>query len=176
VGISDACGWTQAGLACPPLSEFVAGRAFWGDLLALAGAVTAALYLVIGRKVRERVSLVAYIFVVYGVAALVLIAIMLAAGQAAFGPPGGFPPVTYLWLLALALIPQVLGHSTYNWALGYLPAAYVSIALLGEPIGSTLLAMLFLNEMPASLKIVGAALILVGIYAAARPSAPRPRA
>lgn len=169
VGLSDACIWTGAGLACPPLSDFVAGRAFWGDLLALAGAVTAALYLVIGRKVRERVSLITYIFVVYGVSALVLIAMMLAAGQPAFGPPpNGFPAVIYLWFLALAIIPQVFGHSTYNWALGYLPAAYVSIALLGEPVGSTLLAMIFLQEMPGVLKIVGAVLILAGINIASR--------
>jgi len=174
VGISDSCGLTSAGIACPPFAEFVAGRAFWGDLLALAGAVTAALYLVIGRKVREHVSLLTYIFVVYGIAALVLVAIMLAAGQHVFGPPPhGFPWMAYTWFLALALVPQLLGHSTYNWALGYLPAAYVSIALLGEPLGSTLLALIFLGEIPSTLKLWGAVLILAGLLLTSR-STPRP--
>ena len=131
IALSDACAWIGGGLTCPPIGEFVRGRAFIGDLLALAGALTAAVYLVIGRSVRSRVSLLTYIFVVYGVSAAVLVVIMLGANQ----PALGYPPVAYLWFLALALIPQLLGHTSYNWALGYLPAAYVSIALLGEPIG-----------------------------------------
>jgi drug/metabolite transporter (DMT)-like permease len=164
VGLSDACTWSPAGLVCPPLAEFVRGRAFFGDLLALAGAIAAAVYLVIGRRVRERVSLLSYIFVVYGTAAVVLVAVMLLSGQ----PATGFPPLTYVWFLALAIFPQLLGHSSYNWALGYLPAAYVSLALLGEPIGSTLLAVVFLGEIPSGLRIAGAALTLAGIYIASR--------
>jgi len=164
IALSDACAWTGAGLACPPAGEFVRGRAFIGDLLALAGALTAAVYLVIGRCVRSRVSLLTYIFVVYGVSAAVLIVIMLGANQPGFG----YPPVAYLWFLALALIPQLLGHTSYNWALGYLPAAYVSLALLGEPIGSTLLAMVFLGEVPSGLKVIGGAITLTGIYMASR--------
>lgn len=162
VGVSDACAWNGARLACPPLSDFIGGRAFLGDLLALVGAITAATYLVIGRRVRERVSLITYIFVVYGAAALALIVFMLLAGQPTFG----YPPIAYGWFLALAVFPQLLGHSSYNWALAYLPAAYVSLALLGEPIGSTLLAMIFLGEIPSLLKVGGAALILIGIYLA----------
>jgi drug/metabolite transporter (DMT)-like permease len=148
------------------LSEFVRGRAFLGDLLALAGALTAAMYLIIGRRVRSRVSLITYIFVVYGVSALALIFFMLVAGQ----PALGYPPVAYLWFLMLAIFPQLLGHTSYNWALGYLPAAYVSIALLGEPVGSTLLAVVFLDEIPSPLKIIGGIVILAGIYIASRQS------
>jgi drug/metabolite transporter (DMT)-like permease len=162
VGMSDACTWDAAGLACPSLSEFVRGQAFLGDLLALVGAVAAAGYLLIGRKLRARISLLSYIFMVYGMAAVVLLGIMFAAGQS----PLGYPPQTYLWLLLLALIPQLIGHSTYNWALGYLSAAYVSIALLGEPIGSTILAYFLLSETPTLFKIVGGILILAGIYVA----------
>ncbi|MEW5873321.1 MAG: DMT family transporter [Chloroflexota bacterium] len=164
VGISDTCTWEGARLACPDLSEFIRGQAFLGDLLALAGAVTAAGYLLIGRSVRRRVSLVSYIFMVYGMAALVLVVIMLAAGHM----PLGYPASTYLWFVLLALVPQLIGHSTYNWALEYLSAAYVSIALLGEPIGSTVLAYFFLQETPAPIKIFGAILILAGIYVASR--------
>jgi drug/metabolite transporter (DMT)-like permease len=122
----------------------------------------AAGYLLIGRRLRVKLSLVPYIFVVYGMAALLLVIMMFAAGQSPFG----YQPVTYLWLLALALIPQLVGHSTLNWALRYLPASFVSIALLGEPIASTVLAYFLLKETPGPLKVVGAALILAGIYAA----------
>jgi len=90
--------------------------------------------------------------------------LMFAAGQFPFG----YRPLTYIWLLALAFIPQLLGHSTLNWALRYLPASFVSIALLGEPIGSTILAYFLLKETPGPLKVAGAVLILAGIYAAAR--------
>lgn len=164
VGLSDACVWSGAGLTCPPIGEFVQGRAFLGDLLALAGAVAGAVYLIIGRRVRTGLSLLTYIFVVYGASAVALIFFMLVAQQPAFG----YPPAAYLWFLALALFPQLLGHTSYNWALGYLPAAYVSITLLGEPIGSTLLAMVFLGETPSGLKVLGGAIILTGIYLASR--------
>ena len=77
--------------------------------------------------------------------------------------------MTYAWMAALALIPQLLGHSTFNWALKYLPASVVSVTLLGEPIGSTILAYLFLNEMPTGFKMAGAVLILAGIYLSTLP-------
>lgn len=171
VGLNDACSW-QAGLVCPSLAEMVRGQAFLGDLLALAGAVMAALYLIIGRRLRERLSLVSYIFVVYGMAAVALLVMTIFARQ----PLLGYKPVTYLWMLLLALIPQLFGHSTYNWSLRYVSAAIVSITLLGEPIGSTILAVILLREAPTSLKIFGAILILAGIYIATVGESRRSRA
>lgn len=162
VGLSDACTWESGRLACPGLGEFTRGRAFGGNLLAVAGAIAAASYMVIGRRLRRGMSLVGYIFVVYSMAAVVLVAMMLFAGFS----PLGYTPSTYLWLILLALVPQLIGHSTFNWALGYLPAAYVSITLLGEPIGSIILAYFLLGETPAAIKIGGAVLILLGIYLA----------
>jgi drug/metabolite transporter (DMT)-like permease len=167
IGLSDTCAWRGGTLACPPLAEFVRGRAFLGDLLALAGALAAAAYLLIGRRLRARMSLIPYIFLVYGMAAVVLVVVMFGAGET----PLGYAPPTYLWFLLLALVPQLLGHSTYNWALRYISAAYVSITLLGEPIGSTLLAYFLLDETPTGLKIIGAILILAGILVAARSEA-----
>ncbi len=169
VGLSDTCEWGLFNFArgwpvCPAWSEFLKEQALLGNFLALAGAWMAAGYLLIGRRLRGKLSLVPYIFVVYGMAALVLVVLTLVADQSPFG----FRPLTYVWLLALALIPQLLGHSTLNWALRYLPASFVSIALLGEPIGSTILAYFLLKETPGPLKVAGAALILAGIYAAAR--------
>lgn len=164
VGLSDTCTWSGSALICPPLEEFVRGRAFLGDLLALSGALMAAGYIIIGRRLRVGMSLISYIFVVYGMAAIVLVALMFSAGQ----EPFGYPPATYFWLILIALIPQLLGHSSFNWALGYLSAAYVSISLLGEPIGSTILAYFLLDETPGMMKIIGAILILSGIYVASR--------
>jgi drug/metabolite transporter (DMT)-like permease len=164
VGVSDVCSIQDGKLLCPSFNEFIRGEAFIGDLLALAGAWMAAGYLLIGRRLRVGISLVPYIFVVYGIAAIVLTILMFASGQAAFG----YPAQTYLWLILLALIPQLMGHSSFNWALGYLSAAFVSITLLGEPIGSAVLAYIFLDETPTVLKIFGAILILAGIYAASR--------
>jgi drug/metabolite transporter (DMT)-like permease len=168
VGISDSCTFGASGLICPPVSEFVHGKAFWGDLLALVGAWAVAGYLIIGRRIRGRVSLLSYIFVVYGMAALALVGAALAAGQPFFG----YTPFTYLMFLCLAMIPQLLGHSTFNYALAYLSAAFVSVAALGEPVGSTILAYFLLGEMPGAMKLAGAALILAGIYIASRSPAP----
>lgn len=163
IALSDSCTW-QNGLACPSLAEFVKGGAFFGNFLALAGAWMVAGYLMIGRRLRAKISLVPYIFVVYSMSAVVLVVILFAAGET----PLGYPPMTYVWMLLLALVPQLIGHSTYNWALRYMPAALVAVTTLGEPIGSTILAYFLLRETPTWIKIGGAAMILVGIYIASR--------
>ncbi len=167
VGFSDSCTISSAGVACPSLSSFLQDKAFTGDLLAVAGAIAGACYLLIGRRLRAKMSLISYISLVYGMAAIVLVIIMLTVRESPFG----YSPMIYLWLILLALIPQLIGHSTFNWALGYLSAAYVSITLLGEPIGSTLLAYIFLYEVPGIVKLLGGGLILVGIYIASRSEA-----
>jgi drug/metabolite transporter (DMT)-like permease len=124
----------------------------------------AAGYMLVGRKLRTNMELVPYIFVVYTVAALVLIAIMFGMGAS----PLHLPPLAYLWFALLALVPQLFGHSIFNWALKYLPASFVSVTLLGEPVGSTLLALFIFQEQPGWIKVGGALLILVGIWLAAR--------
>jgi drug/metabolite transporter (DMT)-like permease len=169
VGISDTCSIGTGRLTCPSLLDFMHGRAFLGDLLAVCGAIAGAGYLLIGRKLRAKMSLVSYISLVYGMAAIVLIIIMLSARE----NPFGYSPQIYLWLTLLAVIPQLIGHSTFNWALGYLSAAYVSITLLGEPVGSTILAYFILHEKPGLIKLIGGGLILVGIYIASRSEAEK---
>lgn len=145
IGFGD---WTGGGLG-----------SLMGNGLALSGAVLVAGYLMIGRSVRARLRLVPYLWLVYGTAALLLV------GWAALRqmPFTGYRPVTYLWLLALGLIPQLIGHSSANYAVRYVSATLVGIATLGEPIGSTLLAMLFLHEWPSIVQIIGGFLILGGI-------------
>ncbi|HEY69277.1 MAG TPA: DMT family transporter [Anaerolineae bacterium] len=165
VGLSDACTW-QAGLQCPPFADFVRGSAIKGDLLALMGALAGAGYILIGKKLRPHIPLLVYLNLTYGTAAIVLIGIMFGAGQS----PLGYAPEAYFWFLMLALLPQLVAHSTYNWALRYLSAAYVSITVLGEPIGSTILAFLLLGEQPTALMLVGGVLILAGIVVASSRS------
>jgi drug/metabolite transporter (DMT)-like permease len=165
IGLADTCTWRH-GLVCPSLADALEGKALWGNFLALAGAWAVSGYLIIGRKLRSKISLVPYVFVVYSMAALALIVIMLVAGQS----PLGYPPATYGWILLMALVPQLIGHSTYNWALRYLPATFVATANLGEPIGSAILAYFLLGETVTAVKLSGAALILCGIYLASQQS------
>lgn len=159
IGVSDSCNGGGGGLNCPPLGEFLRGEAFLGNLLALVGAWTGAGYFLIGRRLRPRLSLVSYIFLVYGASGLILAATVFISGAPAFG----YSPIIYLWMVLLGLVPQLLGHSSFNWALGNLPAAYISLPLLGEPVASTVLALFILGEVPSPLKVLGAALILAGI-------------
>jgi drug/metabolite transporter (DMT)-like permease len=165
IGLSDACVW-KAGLHCPDFSQMLHGRAMWGNFLALLGAWTVSGYLIIGRKLRAKMSLIPYIFLVYGISAIVLIITMFFAGESPFG----YPIATYGWIFLLAAFPQLIGHSTYNWALRYLPAAFVAVTTLGEPIGSAILAFFLLKETPTLAVITGGILILVGIYLASRTS------
>lgn len=135
-----------------------------GDLLALGGALMVSAYFLLGRSVRQRVGLFNYIFIVYGLAALLLLVAALAARQ----PLLGYSKWTYLFLFLLALGPQLLGHSSLNWALRYVSAATIAVIVLGEPVGAAILAYFILHEGLAALKVCGGLLILGGIYLAAR--------
>ncbi len=145
------------------------GTNMTGNLLALIGAWTAAGYMLIGRSVRPQLSLPVYTFLVYGTSAVILL-FTIAFNKI---PLTGFTPAVYFWLLLLAVVPQLIGHSAFNWALRYVPASLVSIALLGEPIGSTILAMIFLRENPVVFEVIGGIFILTGIYLSSRPTAPK---
>ncbi|MBC7875904.1 MAG: DMT family transporter [Anaerolineales bacterium] len=163
IGLSDACVWDN-GLSCPDLQDVMQGRSMWGNFLALAGAWAITGYLIIGRKLRASTSLVPYIFMVFGMGALALITIMFVSGNSPFG----YAPKTYGWIFLLAAIPQLIGHTTLNWALKYLPAALVAITTLGEPIGSATLAFFILNETPSFATLIGGIFILAGIYLVSR--------
>lgn len=138
-----------------------------GNLLALVGAWTAAGYMLVGRSVRPQLSLPVYTFLVYGTSAVILLITIAVSGI----PMTGFTPKIYIWLLLLAVVPQLIGHTAFNWALRYVPASLVSIALLGEPIGSTILAMIFLRETPVIFEVIGGIFILAGIYLSSRTPA-----
>jgi drug/metabolite transporter (DMT)-like permease len=158
IGLADACSWSN-GISCPALQGLLQGSQIWGNFLALLGAWAVTGYLVIGRKVRSVMSLLPYIFLVYAMAAMMLIIFMLAFGNSPFG----YEPKTYGWVLLLAIVPQLIGHSTLNWALKHMSATFVAISTLGEPIGSAILAIFILKEFPSSIGVWGGVLILAGI-------------
>jgi drug/metabolite transporter (DMT)-like permease len=166
VGVGSSCMFSGGKLVCQGMEEWWSGRNFVGNILALMGAILSGAYLMVGRSVRNRLSLPIYTAIVYGIASIVLIILVILTGT----PVGGYSSASYLWVAALALVPQVIGHTAFNWALKYLSATYVSIALLGEPIGTVILAALFLREKPAILEILGGVLILSGITLVTRKS------
>lgn len=149
-----------------------AKNALLGDCLALVGALAGSGYFLVGRELRRRLSILAYIWLVYTTAALLLLALAIVWGGAgSTGRPAallGYPPLAYALLLGLALGPQLLGHTAFNWSLRYLTATFVAVATLGEPIGSALLALVFFGEGFAPLQLAGFVLLLSGIVVAAR--------
>ncbi|NLO89894.1 MAG: DMT family transporter [Clostridia bacterium] len=138
----------------------IGGSALWGDFLALSGALFIAVYVLIGRSLRQRFSLVAYTFIVYGFCSLFLFMMDFIFSVKLY------PYSLYNWLLfwAMALIPTTVGHTLLNWALKYLPAPTVSVSVLGEPVGASILAAIFLGEYPGAAQLVGSMLILTGVY------------
>jgi drug/metabolite transporter (DMT)-like permease len=141
--------------------DFAAGsESLLGDGLALCGSICAAIYLLLGRNLRRKLSLLSYIFVCYGSAALILWAIVFALNL----PVTGFNTSTYAAFIGMALISQLIGHTSYNWALKWFTAGLIAISLLGEPIVATFLAYLLFNEGLTWSKVIGGALILSAIY------------
>jgi len=136
----------------------------WGNGLALTGAVMAAGYLLIGRDARDKLDLISYLWVVYGVAAVLLI------GWSILGrmPFIGYSSSAYIWLVLLGIVPQLIGHSVANYVVRYRSASFVAVSTLGEPIGSAALAAIFLSELPSSIQLLGSALVLAGILIVSR--------
>jgi len=157
VGLANACDLGNAGIVCQP--GIFGSQTMLGNVLALFGAWMAAGYMLVGRQLRKSLSTIPYVALVYGMAALILLLAVVFRAEPVFSYSGE----TYLWLLLLGIFPQLLGHSLFNWALKYISAAYVSLTLLGEPIGTVILAIIFLKESPTLIEIVGAVLILIGI-------------
>jgi drug/metabolite transporter (DMT)-like permease len=131
-----------------------------GDALALAGALCATGYFLIGRELRKRLEILAYIWMVYSTAAVILLVWMTVGGHSLLGRS----TTVYLLLLGLAVGPQLLGHTAFNWSIKYLSATFVAVAILGEPVGSTILALLLLpNQRLQGLQILGGVVVLIGI-------------
>jgi drug/metabolite transporter (DMT)-like permease len=137
---------------------------FLGNVLALVGAVSASGYLLIGRALRGRLGLLAYVALAYGAAALLLWVGVVVTHT----PVLGYSSAAWLFLVALALGPQLIGHTAFNWALRHLSATFVALAILGEPVGSAIFAWLLFGEGFVPLQLAGFALLLIGIALGAR--------
>jgi drug/metabolite transporter (DMT)-like permease len=165
VGIAVAV----AGAAVMALGEpgSVVGESAVGNGLAVVGAVMMAVYVLVGRTLRQRVSLFPYVTVVYAAATVVLFGLVLVRGLAAseslLAYLFGHPPREYALFVAMAVGPGLFGHTVVNWALEHVESEVVSVSLLGEPVGSALLAVVLLGEVPPVPTVLGGAVVLGGI-------------
>jgi drug/metabolite transporter (DMT)-like permease len=153
-----------AGMVVLSLGDFLGGatvgpRPLFGNALAVVGAVAAAGYVLAGRSVRQRLSLAPYVFVVFGVCAATLVAVAVSRGL----PLAGYPPHEWLLFFGMAVGPGLLGHAVVNWALKYVESSVVSVSLLGEPVGSAVLALVVLGEIPGGFTVAGGVVVLAGI-------------
>ncbi len=136
-----------------------------GDLLALIGAASVGVYFIIARIVRPDkedepgVELFRYLPIVYTTATLTLFVICLIFGES-FGP---FAKQTWWALIALGIVPTIIGHSLFNWSLKYLPSLPVNIALVGEPIGASVLAFILLSEYPSKGLLIGSIFMVLAV-------------
>ena len=135
-----------------------------GNALALLGAISASGYLLIGRTLRLHISLSAYIWLAYTAAAVLLAGAALATDKALMSLPWS----AWIFMVALGLGPQLIGHTSLNWALRRLTATFVAVAILGEPIGAAILAWFFFSEAFTPVQLVGFFILLSGIFVAAR--------
>ncbi|MBC8086525.1 MAG: DMT family transporter [Phycisphaerae bacterium] len=171
VGLADVPGgiW-NLGAALTASDSNSASRAVLGDVLAVLGAVTAAGYYLIGRRVRKVLDLWPYVGLVYSACLITLMLLAVVTGEALWPQP----PREIAIFAGLALGPSLLGHTGMNWALGYLPAYIVNLTVLGEPIGATLLAAIIpgIGEVPGVGVLIGGAIVLAGVYLTAKRATP----
>jgi drug/metabolite transporter (DMT)-like permease len=150
-----------AGTAVIASDGSVGSAAIFGNVLALIGAVTVAVYVLIGRSSRTGgVGVLPYSIVVYSAAALTLLGAALLLDARLWGYSEG----TWFWIGAITLGPQIMGHTVFNWALRYVEASIVSGTILAEPVVSSLLAWLVLAERPGLPTILGGGVVLAGLF------------
>ena len=151
----------MAGTAIIAGDGSVGSAAVFGNVLALLGAITVAVYVLIGRSSRTGgVGVLPYSIVVYSAAALTLLGPALLLEAKLWGYSGE----TWFWLAAITLGPQIMGHTVFNWALRYVEASMISATILAEPVVSALLAWVILSERPGLPTILGGAVVLAGLY------------
>lgn len=138
----------------------ISNNPLFGNFLALIGAWMVSFYLLFGREAQRRgLSLGSYVAVAYSTGALILLPLPLIFGSTYFG----YPVVVYLYIFLMAITSQLIGHTTINWALGWISPTFVTLAILFEPIGSSILGYLIFQEMPGLLILIGAIIMLIGV-------------
>lgn len=137
-----------------------------GNLMAFLGGIAAGIYIIGGRYFRKHISVISYVFIVYSVSTFFLLIFCLISAV----------PITQIsfkdisLILLMALISGILGHTLYNWSLAHIKTTVASVALLGEPIGSTILAFIlpWIHQIPSKYTLIGGGIILIGIYLTSR--------
>ncbi|MGE7691560.1 DMT family transporter [Lysinibacillus sp. NPDC097214] len=137
----------------------LSGTAFYGDMLALIACALVTAYFLFGQDVRKRLSLVTYTMIVYAVSTITLFIYVLIKGES-FGP---YPTMDWIWFILLAIVPNLLGHTLFNWSIKYVSTNVISIAILFEPIGAAILALLIFKEFLIATQIIGGLIVIVGI-------------
>jgi drug/metabolite transporter (DMT)-like permease len=140
-----------------------------GDAFALAAAFLVTVYLLIGRTLRPKLHIVSYVGATYTISAAITVVVAVALRE----PVTGYAADTWLMFILLALVPSVLGHGSYNWALRHFQSYVISVVNLGEPVIAIVLAALFLHEVPSATKALGGAILLAGIFMVIYYSRPR---
>jgi len=135
-------------------------QAILGNLLALIAGFMMGAYLIVGRQLRARIDILSYLTILYTCSAVILLVVTVSFGHSLVG----YSPTTYVMLILLALVPQLIGHTSLNLAVRLIPVTFVSVAILGEPVGATLLGSIILGEIPTANEVVGGLLILGGIF------------
>lgn len=137
----------------------ISGMALFGDALALAACLFVTAYLLIGQDARQRLSLITYTFIVYSVSSAVLFLYVLLIGESFTG----YPASDWLWFLALALLPNLLGHTLFNWAVKWVSTNIISVAILFEPVLAAAAAYFILDEKLYTIQLIGGSVVLTGI-------------
>ncbi|MGG5252648.1 DMT family transporter [Neobacillus sp. SM06] len=137
----------------------MSGTALYGDFLALVACALITFYLLLGQNVRKRISLVTYTFVVYFMSSVALFLYVLLEKQPLFP----YKASDWLFFILLAIVPNLMGHTLFNWSLKWLSTSIISVAILFEPVGATILAYFFLNERTIWTQIVGGVIVISGI-------------
>ena len=151
----------MAGTVVIAQDSSVGSAAFFGNALALIGALIFAVYMLIGRSLRSGgVGVLPYVIVVYSSASVTLLIVALVSGT----PLWGYSGETWFWLWCITLGPQIMGHTVFNWALRYVEASIISGTILAEPVVAAFLAWLVLSEKPGIATVIGGAIILSGLY------------
>jgi drug/metabolite transporter (DMT)-like permease len=163
-GFAVGVGASLAGVALLASGEGVAG---WrGDLLSLVAGMLWSVYLMVGRDVRQRVPILTYMGLVSAVASLTMWPIAIGLGEAIWG----FSSTTWILLVVATLGPQLMGHQGFSYAVKYLPASTIAAIMLLEPVGSTAMAAVFLDEWPPLSALMGGCVVVAGVALALRAS------
>ncbi|WP_175614999.1 DMT family transporter [Piscibacillus halophilus] len=137
----------------------ISGMALFGNFLALMGAIAVTGYFLFGQTVRKRLSLITYTFIVYGISSITLIIYNLILNE----PFTGYSSDTWLYFLALAIIPTFFGHSLFNWAIKWVNASTITMGILFEPVGASILAYFILDELVTWSQLLGGVIVIFGL-------------